>query len=208
LRALDIVISVFALVLLSPVFLVVAIAVKCTSPGPVLHRARRAGRYGRPFTLFKFRSMIVGAPGHGPRVTATGDPRITGVGRFLRRTKLDELPQFFNTLKGDMSLVGPRPEDPALVDTYSADQQRVLTVKPGMTSPATLLHRYEEDLLTGEDAEDIYRRNILPAKLRIELDYLDRRTITEDLRVLAQTVAVLFAKRDRVESNRGSQWRI
>ena len=107
-----------------------------------------------------------------------------------------------------MSLVGPRPEDPGLVDTYSADQRRVLTVKPGMTSPATLLHRYEEDLLTGEDAEEIYRRDVLPAKLRIELDYLNRRTVAEDLHVLAQTVAALFAKRDRLESNRGSQWRI
>jgi lipopolysaccharide/colanic/teichoic acid biosynthesis glycosyltransferase len=208
LRALDLVISAFALVLLSPVLLLVAIAVKCSSPGPVLHRARRAGRHGHPFTLFKFRSMLVGAPGHGPRVTATGDPRITRVGRFIRRTKLDELPQFFNILKGDMSLVGPRPEDPGLVDTYSADQRRVLMVKPGLTSPATLLHRYEEDLLTGEDAEEIYRRDVLPAKLRIELDYLNRRTVTEDLHVLAQTIAALFAKRDRLESNRGSQWRI
>lgn len=207
-RALDLVISAFALVLLSPVLLLVAIAVKCSSPGPVLHRARRAGRHGHPFTLFKFRSMLVGAPGHGPRVTATGDPRITRVGRFIRRTKLDELPQFFNILKGDMSLVGPRPEDPGLVDTYSADQRRVLMVKPGLTSPATLLHRYEEDLLTGEDAEEIYRRDVLPAKLRIELDYLNRRTVTEDLHVLAQTIAALFAKRDRLESNRGSQWRI
>jgi lipopolysaccharide/colanic/teichoic acid biosynthesis glycosyltransferase len=208
LRVLDIAVSLVALVLLSPVLLVVAIAVKCSSPGPVLYQARRAGRYGQPFTLYKFRSMIADAPGKGPRVTATGDPRITRVGQFLRRTKLDELPQFFNTLKGDMSLVGPRPEDPGLVDTYSAAQRRVLTVRPGITSPATLLHRYEEDLLTGPDAEETYRRHVLPAKLDIELEYLNRRTVANDLHVLAQTVAALFARRDGLESDRGSQWRI
>jgi len=197
-RALDFVVSLVALVMLAPLLLIVAIIVKCSSPGPVLYRAERAGRYGRPFTLYKFRSMVVASPGTGPRITATGDPRITRVGRWLRRTKLDELPQFFNTLKGDMSLVGPRPEDPALVETYSADQRRLLTVKPGITSPATVLNRYEEELLSGPDPEAVYRRDVLPTKLRMELEYLDRRTVAGDLRVLAHTIVALFARRTRL----------
>jgi len=207
-RVLDVLLSAVALLVLAPLLLVVAIAVKLSSPGPVLYRARRAGRYGRPFTLYKFRSMVVGGPGSGPRITGTDDPRITRVGRILRRTKLDELPQFFNTLRGDMSLVGPRPEDPALVETYSADQRRLLTVKPGLTSPATVLNRYEEERLSGPDPEAAYRRDVLPMKLRMELEYLDRRTVSEDLRVLGQTVRALFARRAHLEANRGSEWRI
>jgi len=207
-RVLDVVLSLLALTVLAPLLLVVAIIVKCSSPGPVLYRARRAGRYGKPFTLYKFRSMVAGAPNCGPRVTGSGDPRITPIGRVLRRTKLDELPQFFNTLTGDMSLVGPRPEDPALVETYSADERRLLTVKPGITSPATVLNRYEEDLLAGPDPELAYRREVLPMKLRLELEYLDRRTVAEDLRVLGHTVLALFARRGRLGADRGSEWRI
>jgi lipopolysaccharide/colanic/teichoic acid biosynthesis glycosyltransferase len=207
-RALDVALSLVALMVLAPLLLVVAITVKFSSPGPVLYRARRAGRYGKPFTLYKFRSMVAGASGCGPRVTGSGDPRITPIGRVLRRTKLDELPQFFNILKGDMRLVGPRPEDPALVETYSADERRLLTVKPGLTSPATVLHRYEEELLAGPDPETAYRREVLPMKLQVELEYLDRRTVVEDLRVLGHTVLALFARRARLGADRGSEWRI
>jgi lipopolysaccharide/colanic/teichoic acid biosynthesis glycosyltransferase len=207
-RALDVIVSALALVLLAPLLLLVAVAVKWSSPGPVLHRAQRAGRYGRPFTLYKFRSMVASASVSGPRITGTGDARITPIGRILRRTKLDELPQFFNTLKGDMSLVGPRPEDPALVETYSAEQRRVLTVRPGITSPATVLNRYEEDMLSGPDPEAVYRRDVLPRKLRLELEYLDRRTVAADLRVLGQTVLALFARRERLDVDRGTEWRI
>ena len=207
-RALDITLSLLALIVLAPVMLLVAIAVKFSSPGPVLYRAQRAGRFGQLFTLYKFRSMRVDLTGRAPRITGSGDPRITRVGRLLRDTKLDELPQFFNTLKGDMSLVGPRPEDPKLVESYSAEQRRVLTVKPGLTSPATVLNRHEEDVLAGPNPEEVYRRDVLPAKLKIELDYLDRRTVMEDLRVLAHTVAALFSRRARLEPDRGSEWRI
>jgi len=207
-RALDVTVSAVALIVLAPLLLVVSVAVKLSSPGPALHRAQRAGRHGRPFTLYKFRSMVVSGPGSHPRITGAGDSRITPVGRILRRTKLDELPQFFNTLKGDMSLVGPRPEDPALVDTYSAEQRRVLTVRPGITSPATVLNRYEEEMLAGPDPEAIYRRDVLPRKLRLELEYLDRRTVAADLRVLGQTVLALFARRERLDVDRGSEWRI
>src|SRR3954447_13252447 len=119
-RSLDISVSILALILFSPVLLLIAVAVKCSSPGPVLHRAQRIGKNRREFTLYKFRSMVADAALHGPPITARGDPRITPLGEMLRRTKLDELPQLFNTLTGDMSLVGPRPEDPMIVGAYSA----------------------------------------------------------------------------------------
>jgi lipopolysaccharide/colanic/teichoic acid biosynthesis glycosyltransferase len=206
-RLLDIGVSLVALTVSMPLLLVLAIAIKCTSPGPVLHRSRRIGQDGHPFTLYKFRSMVAGAAEQGPRVTGSGDPRVTPLGRMLRRTKLDELPQLFNTLIGNMSLVGPRPEDPEYVKLYSADQRQVLRVKPGITSPATVLHRHEEDLLNGPDWEETYRRVVLPAKLEIELAYLRRRTLAADLRVLAQTAAALFATRDRLDRNGASRWR-
>src|SRR5580704_15805708 len=120
-RALDISLSTIGLIVLSPLLLVVAVIVKCGSPGPVLYRARRVGQDGRLFDVFKFRTMSADADKCGPRVTARGDDRVTPVGRFLRRTKIDELPQLLNTLKGDMSLVGPRPEDPWYVKSYSQE---------------------------------------------------------------------------------------
>lgn len=204
-RLLDISISLLGLIVLSPVLLIVALAVKCGSPGPVLYCARRVGKNGRLFNLYKFRSMVADAADRGPRVTGSSDARVNGVGRILRRTKLDELPQLFNTLIGDMSLVGPRPEDPTYVKSYSAEQLRVLRVKPGITSPATVLHRHEEQMLTGPDWEETYRREILPAKLRVELNYLSRRTLATDMVILAQTASSLFAKPKHLDANRGSQ---
>jgi lipopolysaccharide/colanic/teichoic acid biosynthesis glycosyltransferase len=203
-RLLDISVSVIALIVLAPVLLILAVAVKYSSPGPILHRGIRCGKNGRPFTLYKFRSMVVDAAACGPRITGRYDPRVTRVGRILRRTKLDELPQLFNTLIGDMSLVGPRPEDPSYVESYSADQRQVLRVKPGITSPATVLHRHEEEWLTGPDWEETYRREILPAKLEIELAYLQRRTLAEDIRVLALTASALFTRSARVGRPGGS----
>ncbi len=207
-RLLDISISLLGLIVLSPLLLIVAVVVKCSSPGPVLYRAPRVGKDGRVFTLYKFRSMVIDAADRGPRVTGRDDPRVTAVGRVLRRTKLDELPQLFNTLAGDMSLVGPRPEDPLYVKSYSAEQLQVLRVKPGITSPATILHRHEEQMLTGPDWEDTYVTEILPAKLQIELDYLSVRTLSTDVRILAQTASALFTRPTRhVSANRGSQCR-
>jgi lipopolysaccharide/colanic/teichoic acid biosynthesis glycosyltransferase len=215
-RLLDLAISLFGLIFLSPLFLLVALAVKCSSPGPIIYRSFRVGRdrrrfvrepddyQGRLFTLYKFRTMVVNA--NGPRATRSGDPRVTSVGRVLRLTKLDELPQLYNIWVGDMSLVGPRPEDPIYVKTYSPAQLQVLRVKPGLTSPASLLHRHEEQLLVGPDWENTYRHTVLPAKLRIELEYLSRRTVSKDVRILAQTVSTLFARpADRRRSEEGSR---
>jgi lipopolysaccharide/colanic/teichoic acid biosynthesis glycosyltransferase len=205
--ALDISISLIGLILLSPVLLVVALVVKWSSPGPVLYRGRRVGKDGRLFDLYKFRTMVVDAAEIGPRITRIGDSRVTRAGRFLRLTKIDELPQLLNVLKGDMSLVGPRPEDPRYVKTYSQEQLQVLRVKPGMTSPATILHRYEEQMLTGPNWEETYRNEILPAKLRIELNYLSHRTLLQDVLILAQTVFVLFGKSRPHDANSDSHCR-
>jgi lipopolysaccharide/colanic/teichoic acid biosynthesis glycosyltransferase len=203
-RLLDISLSLIGLILLSPLLLLAAVVVKLSSPGPVFHRARRVGKGGRLFDVYKFRTMIVNAAAHGPRVTGAGDHRVTPVGRFLRRSKIDELPQLFNVLRGDMSLVGPRPEDPSYVKTYSRGQLQVLRVKPGLTSPATILHRNEEQMLAGPDPESNYRDQILPAKLQIDLRYFSHRTLSRDLFVLAKTAVALFNKSIHVDVNRGS----
>jgi lipopolysaccharide/colanic/teichoic acid biosynthesis glycosyltransferase len=191
-RLLDVSLSLIALAVLSPVLLLAALAVKCSSPGPILYRARRVGKDGRLFDVYKFRTMLVDAASHGPALTRSGDTRVTGVGRFLRRSKIDELPQLFNVLTGSMSLVGPRPEDPRYVKSYSQDQLRVLRVRPGITSPATILHRHEERILTGPDWETRYRNEILPEKVQMELNYLSRRTLSQDLLILVQTAVALF----------------
>ncbi|HEV2718526.1 MAG TPA: sugar transferase [Thermoanaerobaculia bacterium] len=189
-RLLDVAASAAGLLLLSPLLLVVAAAVKLSSPGPALHRGERVGRGGKLFTLYKFRSMRLGPA--GPAVTAANDPRVTPVGRLLRRTKLDELPQLINVLRGDMSLVGPRPEALRYVALYDDEQRRILSVRPGMTSPASLLYRREEEQLVGEQWERHYIETIMPAKLRIDLEYLARRTVVSDLRVIAGTLAALL----------------
>ena len=166
--------------------------VRLTSSGPALHRAQRVGKDGRLFTLYKFRSMREGAASAGPGITRAGDERITGVGAWLRRTKLDELPQLINVWKGDMSLVGPRPEDPRYVEGYTPEQRRVLAVRPGITSAASVLYRHEEQMLEGEEWEKTYREKVLFDKLRIELEYLEHRTLASDLGILLKTfVAVL-----------------
>lgn len=188
----DFLASLAGLVLLSPFFLLVAILIRLDSPGPVFYRAWRVGKDGRLFRLYKFRSMVADADRLGPAITASGDNRITRLGRFLRRYKLDELPQLINVLKGEMSIVGPRPEDPRYVALYTSQQRGVLSVRPGVTSPASLRFRHEESLLRGEDWERVYREEVLPAKLRLELDYLEKRSLGQDLRIIAQTVLALL----------------
>jgi lipopolysaccharide/colanic/teichoic acid biosynthesis glycosyltransferase len=189
-RLLDVIVAVAGVLILSPLFAVLAAAVKLSSPGPVFHRGERVGRGGTLFKLYKFRSMQVGEG--GPAITRAGDSRVTAVGRFLRRTKFDELPQLINVLRGDMSLVGPRPEAPRYVAMYDGEQRRILAARPGMTSPASVRYRSEEAQLVGDDWERVYIEQIVPAKLRIDLDYLDSRTLGSDLRVIADTIAALF----------------
>jgi lipopolysaccharide/colanic/teichoic acid biosynthesis glycosyltransferase len=191
-RALDISGALGGLIVSSPFFLLAAVAVKVTSRGPVFFRGSRIGRNGVPFQVLKFRSMTC-EPGSGqPRITRAGDPRVTPMGRFLRRTKLDELPQLVNVLRGEMSLVGPRPEDPRYVALYSDEQRTVLDVRPGLTSPASLAFRDEESLLIDDDWEVQYRTRIMPEKLRIELEYLRRRTFLSDLGIVFRTIAAMI----------------
>ncbi|MEW5956397.1 MAG: sugar transferase, partial [Chloroflexota bacterium] len=170
-RGFDIIAAGLGLIMLAPLFVIIALAIKLTSPGPVFYLAQRVGRYGRPFKLYKFRSMVVGADRQGPGITVNRDSRITPVGRFLRNFKLDELPQLLNVLWGEMSLVGPRPEDPRYVAWYTREQRQVLNVRPGLTSPASVYYREEETLLNGDNWETIYRKQILPRKLAAELAY-------------------------------------
>lgn len=184
------------LLLLWPLLLAIALVVKLTSPGPAFFRSTRIGHRGRPFTLYKFRSMIDESEATGPAITAAGDPRVTPIGKTLRRLKLDELPQLLNVLRGEMSLVGPRPENPCYVALYSREQLQILDVKPGMTSPASLMFRNEEELLTGEDWENRYLHEVMPLKLAIDCEYARRRSILSDLRVIFATFAALWRRGD------------
>ena len=195
-RSLDSIASLVGLVLASPVLLVVAALVKSTSPGPVLFWQERIGLGGLAFRIVKFRTMCQDADQRGPAITPADDARVTTVGRWLRRLKLDELPQLWNVLKGEMSLVGPRPEVPRYVESYSSAQRRVLTVRPGITDPASIAYRREEDLLAGHaDLDRYYREVVLPDKLNKNLEYLDRMSFTYDLLLLIRTTKAIFLPR-------------
>ena len=194
-RGLDLVVAGAALVLTSPVLLAAAIAVKLDSPGPAIYSGTRVGRGGREFRIHKLRSMRAGAEVSGPAVTAGDDTRITRVGRFLRRTKLDELPQLANVLKGDMSLVGPRPEHPRYVEHYSPEQRRLLTVRPGITGPAALAFLDEEDVLRGGEPESRYLSEVMPRKLDLELRYIDHASLASDIGILLRTAGALIGRR-------------
>lgn len=187
-RCVDVLGAGIGLVILSPLLLFLGIAVRWTSPGPALFRATRVGRNGRLFTLYKFRSMRADPPTGGPAITASEDPRITRLGRILRRSKLDELPQLLNVFKGDMSLVGPRPEDPAYVALYSDEQMAILEAKPGMTSPASLRYRNEENELNREDWNEYYVRHVMREKLAIDGEYVRKRTVWSDIGIILSTI--------------------
>jgi lipopolysaccharide/colanic/teichoic acid biosynthesis glycosyltransferase len=190
-RAANVAFSVAGLVVLSPVFFILAVAIVLDSGWPVFFRQSRVGRDGRLFSLLKFRSMRTDPS--GDQITRSGDDRITGVGRFLRKYKLDELPQLWNVVNGDMSLVGPRPEVVAFVDLTNPVWQRVLSVRPGITDLATLLYRNEEELLAGaRDVEAEYRQRILPNKLAVNLEYLGVRNPWIDLKLVLLTIGYSF----------------
>ncbi|KXK49314.1 MAG: putative glycosyltransferase [Chloroflexi bacterium OLB13] len=193
-RAFDVVASAGGLTVLSPLLLLVAILVKATSQGPVLYRATRVGRDGVLFTLLKFRSMVQNADKLGPGVTGADDARITPIGRFLRRTKLDELPQLINVLRGEMSIVGPRPEDPRYVALYTPEQREVLKVRPGITSPASVEYRSEAELLSGQDWETKYVNEVMPAKLAIDLQYVRNSSFWGDLSLILRTALAIIAR--------------
>lgn len=193
-RLFDIACSLLALLLLCPLLLVVALWVRLDSPGPVLFRQQRVGRGGQPFAILKFRTMQVNAEAAGLQITVGQDPRITRTGAWLRRSKLDELPQLLNVLRGEMSMVGPRPEVPRYVALYPADQRAtVLSVRPGITDLASLAFRDESTLLArSADPERTYVEEILPIKLRHACNYVAQRSLWLDLRILALTALALL----------------
>ena len=192
-RLFDLVVSIAMLVFLLPLLLFIAFAVRVTSAGPVFFTGVRVGYGGQPFRMIKFRTMVKDAEKFGYSVTAGDDPRITRIGRLLRRTKLDELPTLLNVLKGDMSLVGPRPETPPWIPLYTPEERRVLSVRPGITSLASIQYRHEERLLAGKEIKEAYPP-VMRHKLRIEIDYLRKRSFLSDLKVLAMTFMAISQK--------------
>src|SRR5689334_6113251 len=192
-RCFETMVAIAALVVLAPLFLITAVAIKLSSRGPVFFRQIRVGQLGTPFRIFKFRTMTGTSYGSGSLLTAAGDPRITALGRWLRRTKIDELPQLINVMWGDMSLVGPRPEVPEYVAKYNERQRQILRVKPGITGPAANNYIDEELLLAGQrDKEAFYVTTILPAKLEYDIAYSEQVRFREDLLIILETLSKVF----------------
>jgi lipopolysaccharide/colanic/teichoic acid biosynthesis glycosyltransferase len=193
-RFIDICVASIVLLFLSPAFTLICLLVVLDSTGGPFYGGWRAGKDSRRFRMWKFRTMVQDADRQGGAITTRCDPRITRVGNFLRKSKLDELPQFCNLLAGDLTLVGPRPEDPSIAEQYSLDQKQVLSVKPGITGPTQLHYTAleAEAIPDGADAELYYIRHILDPKVRFDLEYLRRRTFISDLRVVFQTISLMF----------------
>ena len=193
-RALDLVLGSVGLLAAAPILVAAIAAARLSGDrGPVLYRAARVGEGGRPFVAFKLRTMRANAG--GTRVTVDADPRVTRVGRVLRRYRLDELPQLLNVVRGEMSLVGPRPEDPRYVDWSDPLHRLVFAARPGITGPAQLAFRDEARLMSGPDPEAVYRAEILPAKLALDAAYLRERTLASDVRILVRTALALLPGR-------------
>ena len=196
-RGFDLLTAAAGLVVLSPLLLAIAAWIKLDSPGPVFFRQQRVGRHGVLFRIHKFRTMSIAAPQRGPQLTVGADPRITGAGHFLRRTKLDELAQLFDVLAGSMSLVGPRPEVPRYVAMYPAAlRDKILSVRPGITDLASIEYRDEAALLArASDPERTYVEEVMPAKLALAARYVDDMSLLNDLRLIGATLSSLWGRR-------------
>jgi lipopolysaccharide/colanic/teichoic acid biosynthesis glycosyltransferase len=205
-RVVDVILAAIGLFLLFPLLAALALLVKLSSTGPAFFRQQRVGCAGKIFRVIKFRSMFVDAERRGLLLTSIRDPRVTPIGRVLRRLKLDELPQLWNVLTGDMSMVGPRPEVACYVESYSPAQRQVLSVRPGITDPASIIYCQEEDLLGRQpDPDRYYREVVLPAKLALNLKYLSHMSFAYDLRLLLRTVVhIVLPSRMLFRSEQGS----
>ncbi|PKK38871.1 Lipid carrier : UDP-N-acetylgalactosaminyltransferase [Clostridiaceae bacterium JG1575] len=193
---LDAVFGTLGLIALSPVLLTIAVVIKATSKGPVFFLQKRVGRYGKPFQIYKFRTMEPNAEEMGLKITVGEDPRVTQVGRFLRRYKLDETPQIINIVKGDMSFVGPRPEVPQYVDLYSKKERQVLSIRPGVTDLASIRYRRENEVLAhAQNPEKTYIEEIMPAKLAINLEYVANASFRYDAQLILKTIRAVFFNR-------------
>ena len=191
-RVTDLGFSAAAVVVLGPVMLLIALLIKAGSPGPVFYRGERAGKDGRVFRILKFRSMVVDAERKGGFSTAIDDPRLTGTGRFIRKYKLDELPQFFNVLVGDMSLVGPRPQVLFYTDKYTGDERSILSVKPGITDLASLYFADMDSVLGSGDVDARYLAEVEPVKNKLRLRYVREQSYLLDMRILVETAFKLI----------------
>lgn len=188
-RLLDIVFACFGIVVFSPFYIIISIWIKLTSKGPVLYNQVRVGLHGKDFRVHKFRSMYLDADKRGFLTVGGRDPRVTPVGYYLRKFKLDELPQLFNVLKGEMSFVGPRPEVRKYVDLYTAEQSHVLTVLPGITDYASITYRNENDLLaSSSNPEELYIKEIMPHKIALNNQYINNRTVSNYFSLILKTV--------------------
>ncbi|MDD5679965.1 MAG: sugar transferase [Candidatus Omnitrophica bacterium] len=194
-RSFDIVISLAGLIFLSPVFLIISALIKAEDSGPILYKGTRVGLNGKEFKMFKFRTMVVNADKIGGPSTADDDSRITHIGRFLRKYKLDEIPQMINVFRGEMSIVGPRPEVPFYVNMFTAEEKKILTVRPGITDWASLWNHDEGAVLAGSpDPEKTYMEKIRPEKIRLQMKYVDERSFWADLKIIAMTAAKLLKR--------------
>jgi lipopolysaccharide/colanic/teichoic acid biosynthesis glycosyltransferase len=195
-RTFDLVFSSLSLFVLSPLFLISAVIIKTDSKGPVFYKGDRVGRFGKPFKMHKFRTMVVNADKIGGPSTSEDDPRLTKAGKFIRKFKLDELPQLINVFKGEMSIVGPRPEVPSEVETYNKEEKKILTVKPGITDYASLTFHNEGEILKGSpDPHQTYRDKIRPEKLKLALKYVEERSFWIDVKIIYKTIKALIKSR-------------
>jgi lipopolysaccharide/colanic/teichoic acid biosynthesis glycosyltransferase len=191
-RVFDVIVAAVGLLLLTPILLLVSLLIKLDSPGPVFFTQERMGRKFRPFRIYKFRTMVPDAPRLGGKITAGADPRITCIGRYLRWTKVDELPQLLNVLKGDMSVVGPRPEVRQYVELFRSDYEEILQISPGITDLASVYYRHEAELLGRvENPEDRYVKEILPEKIKLAKEYLHRSSFFFDIILLLKTFVAI-----------------
>ena len=195
-RLFDIIFSSLGLLILSPVFLIIAILIKKEDGGPVFYPGIRVGINGKRFRMYKFRTMVVNADKIGGPSTSDDDPRLLKIGKTIRKYKLDEIPQLINVLKGEMSIVGPRPEVPSEVETYTEEEKRVLMVKPGITDWASLTYHNEGEILKGAaDPHEAYRQKIKPGKIKLQLKYVDEHSFITDLKIILRTIATLVKTR-------------
>jgi len=193
-RAFDIAAATLGLVLLSPLLAAVAVLVKLTSSGPVFHRGVRSGWEGKPFRIFKFRTMVVGAENLGGLSTGKNDPRVTRIGRVLRLYKIDELPQFLNVIKGEMSIVGPRPEFPEYTSQYRGEETIILTVRPGITDYASLQLRHLDEALGSEQPDRVYEEQVKPVKNALRVKYVKEHDFWRDLALIFETLKAIVVR--------------
>jgi lipopolysaccharide/colanic/teichoic acid biosynthesis glycosyltransferase len=197
-RFVDLVLSAIGLLLLSPLFLLLALAIELDSPGPVFYRGVRIGRHGRPFKIYKFRSMVADAERRGAASTSTTDLRVTRSGHFIRKFKFDEFSQLINVFLGDMSIVGPRPEVQKFVEKYTEDEKQILSVRPGITDWSSIKFHNEGEIIEASgipDADEAYEKLIRPEKLRLQMKYVKERNLWVDIKIVVSTVLTLFSTR-------------